>query len=265
MDPLTDYENVPFIPDAASYLERWPIEAAEWRAVEAAIGRARLNQPYGPDDRHRFDLFYPAGRPAGLVAFVHGGYWRRFDRTDWSHFAARATAAGWAVAMPSYPLAPQVRISQITRDIAVAIEAAAGLVAGPLILTGHSAGGHLVARMAERDSLLSEAVAARLRRVVPISPLGDLRPLLRTPINDDLRLDAAEAEAESPALRAPRAGLPVTVWVGAEERPVFLAQAADLATAWGGRYRVAPGRHHFDVIDGLCDQDSPLMRSILRD
>ncbi|MCA8882202.1 MAG: alpha/beta hydrolase [Rhodobacteraceae bacterium] len=265
MDPLTAYDMPQFIPDADAYPDRWADEAAAWRSLEAAIGRARLNQPYGPHDRHRFDLFYPAGRPAGLVVYVHGGYWRRFDRKLWSHFAAGATASGWAVAMPSYPLAPEARIAEITSDIARAIAAAADLVGGPLILTGHSAGGHLVARMAEARGPLPGPVAARLQCVVPISPLGDLRPLLAVPINTVLHLDMAEAVAESPALRAPRPGLPVTIWVGAEERPVFLDQAMDLAAAWNARLRMAPGCHHFDVIDGLCVPDSPLTRSLFTD
>lgn len=262
MDMQTAYENLPFIPDIEAILERLPEAAFDFRSVEAAIGRARLNLPYGDHPRQAFDLFYPAGRPEGLMVFVHGGYWRRFDRTDWSHLAKGATARGWAVAMPSYPLAPEVRISRITDDVAQAITAAAAQVAGPILLCGHSAGGHLVARMAEAASPLPEDVLARVVRVVPISPLGDLRPLLETPINEDLRLDMAEAEAESPALRAPRPDLPVTVWAGAEERPVFVQQAQDLAAAWRADLRVAPGFHHMDIIDGLEDPDSPLTRSL---
>ncbi|MEM8582137.1 MAG: alpha/beta hydrolase, partial [Pseudomonadota bacterium] len=57
--------------------------------------------------------------------------------------------------------------------------------------------------------------------------------------------------------------LPVTVWVGAEERPVFLDQARWLANAWGANLRIDPGRHHFDVIDGLCEAESPLTSALL--
>ena len=80
-------------------------------------------------------------------------------------------------------------------------------------------------------------------------------------MNATLGLDAAEAEAESPALH-PAPEVPVTVWVGAEERPVFLDQARWLAEAWGAAERVAPGRHHFDVIDDLCHSDSPMIRAL---
>ncbi len=257
------YANADFIPDADLYPPRWEEAAREWREIESAVGRARLNIPYGEKARNRFDLFLPAGRPDGVMIFVHGGYWRRFDNKYWSHFAAGATARGWAVAMPAYSLAPDVRISDITAEISQAVSLIAAQVAGPIVLTGHSAGGHLVARMLCKDVSLAPEVAARITRVVPISPVSDLRPLTGTAMNAELQLDEAEAAAESPILQAPQA-CPVTVWVGAEERPVFLDQARWLAEAWPEAVlHVDPGRHHFDVIDGLTDPKSALMTAIL--
>ncbi len=264
MDMDEAYENRAFIPNGDSYPPRWEEEARAWREMEHAVGRARLNIPYGEEERQGFDLFFPAGRPRGLVVFYHGGYWRAFDRKSWSHFAAGPAARGWAVAIPSYTLVPRARIARITREAAAALAVAAEKIAGPVVLTGHSAGGHLAARMLCADVPLPETVAARLARCVPISPLADLRPLLNTRMNDTLRLDAAEAEAESPALRHKARDVPVTVWVGAEERPAFLDQARWLAEAWpGAALRIAPGRHHFDVIDELRAPDSPLTEALL--
>lgn len=257
------YANADFIPGGAEYPDRWSEAARQFREIEAAVGRARLNQSYGAGDRQRFDLFLPAGRPEGLVVFVHGGFWHLFDRNYWSHLAAGPVARGWAVAVPSYTLAPEARISEITREIASAITAAAALVAGPIRLTGHSAGGHLVARMACRDVALAEPVSERLARIVPISPLADLRPLLETSMNAALRLDPAEAKAESPALCRDRREVPVTVWVGAGERPAFLDQARWLAEAWEVPQRIAPDRHHFDVIEELAEAESPLTNTLL--
>ena len=257
------YTNGAFIPGAADYPDKWADAAREFRESEAAIGRARLNTAYGEYEREKFDLFHPSGRPEGLVVFVHGGYWHMFDRSYWSHFARGFTERGYAVAMPSYPLAPDARIHQITRSIARAIEQAATFVQGPITLTGHSAGGHLVARMLCRDVVMSEAVRGRITQVVPISPLSDLRPLLDTTMNDTLGLDEAEAIAESPITHE-RLRIPLTVWVGAEERPAFLDQARWLAEAWNRDMRIAPGRHHFDILDDLEHPDSPMVRSILR-
>ncbi|MEO9826788.1 MAG: alpha/beta hydrolase [Paracoccaceae bacterium] len=255
------YNNVDFIPDGAAYPDTWADDARAYREVESAVGRARLNEAYGPGERQKMDVFYPSGKPEGLVVFVHGGYWLRFDRTHWSHFATGLTARGWVVAMPSYSLAPQARISEIGAEIVQAISAAAALVDGPIRLTGHSAGGQLAARVAVGE-MLPDAVRARLKAVVPISPVSDLRPLRETSMNADLRLDEAEAVAESPTLLAPP-DVAVSVWVGAEERPVFLDQARWLAQAWNAEHVEVPARHHFDVIDELRDADSTLVNTIL--
>ena len=258
------YNNVDFIPDGASYPERWEMAAREYREVEAAIGRARLNEPYGEGPREVYDLFHPAGPAAGLVVFVHGGYWLRFDKNSWSHLAAGATARGWCLAMPSYPLAPEARITAILGCVCRSIEAAAARVAGPIHLIGHSAGGHLVAMAVTKDSPLAPDVRARVAHVLPISPVSDLHPLMETSMNADLRIDLEEADAMSPALLPAPQDVKTTVWVGAEERPVFLDQARWLAEAWPhSRLHVAPGRHHFDVIEDLAVPNSPMMTALL--
>ncbi len=262
------YANAPHIPGGDAYPARWAAAAASFRAKLPA-DRRREALPYGRHPRERVDLFLPArGAAQGLVVFVHGGYWRAFDRQVWSHLAAGPLARGWVVAVPGYPLAPEARIAEITRSIAEAVTQLAAAIQGPIALVGHSAGGHLVTRQICADSLLPERVAARLSRVLPVSGLYDLRPLLRLAMNADLRLDEAEAAAESPALLAPRAGAGAHVWVGADERPEFLRQSALIANVWTGlraemSLTVEPGRHHFDVIAGLSDPESALVAALI--
>lgn len=251
------YANADVIPEGPSYPTRWAAAAAAFRAG----ARGELGISYGPGARQVFDLFRPEGEAKGLLVFIHGGYWLAFDPSFWSHLAAGPLARGWAVAMAGYTLAPEARISAITQEIARAVGAAAAQVPGPLVISGHSAGGHLTARMACAD--LAAPWAGRLRRVVPISPLADLRPLMRTGMNAKLGLDAAEAEAESPALLAPRPGVDRTVWVGGQERPAFLWQARLLSENWACPWHVDPGRHHFDVIDPLADPGSALTEAVV--
>ena len=249
-DPDRDYANGAFIADAMAYPARWSASAAGFR--QSLGPRARLDLPYGPGPRERLDLFLPDTPPRGVVVFVHGGYWHLFGKADWSHLAAGPLARGYAVALPGYTLAPDTRLSGMTRQIAAACRHVAGLVPGPMVVTGHSAGGHLSARMGCADLALPVA------RVVPISPLAELGPLIATTMNETLGIDAAEAATESPARLALRDGVSAHVWVGAAERPAFLWQARVLSEEWSCPWTVDPGRHHFDVIDALADPASPL-------
>ncbi len=257
------YSNASHIADADVFPALWAARAAEFAADRRACGRAELDLRYGEGERERLDLFLTEGEPKGLAVFVHGGYWMRFDKSFWSHLSAGALRRGWSVALPGYALAPAVRIAAIAPQIARAIAFAGARVGGPIVLGGHSAGGHLVARMACVTGPLAAPARRRLERVTPISGLFDLRPLLKTRLNETLRLDEAEAAAESPALLRPQPGLIVAAWVGAQERPEFLRQSELIANIWSGLGVAAkcvrvPGRHHYDVIDDLSDPDSAL-------
>ncbi len=249
------YANAAHIPGADDYPDRWARAASAFR--EATLCECDL--PYGETPRQRFDLFHPARLAKGLIVFVHGGYWLRFDKSYWSHLAAGPLAHGWAVAMPSYDLCPDIRITQIGDQIAAAIATAAARVPGPIRLTGHSAGGQLVARMTTQR--LGARWQERVEKVVPISPVADLAPLMRTSMNKDLKIDAAEVQSESPVHLAPPP-VPVTVWVGADERPAFLQQAQALTDAWGCAQVIAHGLHHFSVVEGLADPYDALTKTI---
>lgn len=263
MDWDDAYANAAHIPDAAGFLDRWKSDSQEFRRQMSVLGRSRLGMMYGHGPREIVDVFLPEGSPKGVLVFVHGGYWRQFDGALWSHFAQGALARGYVVALPTYDLCPRVRIADITRQIAQAVTVIAHEYTGPIRLAGHSAGGHLVARMLD-PTLLPGDVRDRLEQVVPISPLSDLRPLMRTKMNEDFQMTEALAAAESPILM-PKPATPVTVWVGSAERPVFLDQARWLSEAWDCRLIIDQGKHHFDILDGLLEADSPLMRAIMGD
>ncbi|MBA8906875.1 alpha/beta hydrolase [Aminobacter ciceronei] len=252
--------------------DRWPaawVEPAQtFRDALSADERAQFDIAYGDRPRNLLDLFLPEGTPKGLVVFVHGGYWMALDKSYWSHLAKGSIDSGYAVAMPSYSLCPEVRIGDIVREVGAAIGKAAALVEGPIMLTGHSAGGHLVSRMVAAASPLAPDVQSRIRHVVSLSGVHDLRPLINTGMNKTLHIDETEALAESPALLRPVDNVRITCWVGGGERAEFLRQNALLSNIWTGLGAttatvVEPDRHHFSVIDGLADKDHALTRTLL--
>jgi arylformamidase len=270
--PIADwddaYANTIHIPDGPAYPPRWAAQAQAFRVEQTAAGKARVDLAYGPAPRNRLDLFYPEGPQKGLVVFIHGGFWKAFDKSSWSHLAAGSRNAGFAIAIPSYTLCPELRIAGIGKEIAAAIEFAAKQVLGEIRLCGHSAGGQLATRMICEASPLSDDTISRIARIVSISGLHDLRPLMATKMNETLGIEAQEAKLESPALLAPRPHQSVACWVGADERPEFIRQSRILAEMWKGldaRMTMVkePGRHHFNVIDGLAEPGHPLTQALL--
>ncbi|WP_119167689.1 alpha/beta hydrolase [Algihabitans albus] len=259
------FANMAHVPGSAQLPSKWAARAAAYR--ESGL-RIEQDVPYGDHPRERFDIVWPDSTPKGLAVFVHGGYWMRLDRSYWTDLAEGARACGWAVCLPSYTLAPEVRISQMTRQIGKAVTAAAARVAGPLRLAGHSAGGHLVSRMICTDTPLAGDLVGRIDHTLSISGLHDLRPLLHTEMNKTLHLDLAEAAAESAVLHRPAGNRRLTAWVGGGERPEFIRQAQIIAQIWEGLDAdtncIVEGLHnHFTVIEGLRAVDSAITKAFI--
>lgn len=265
------FENRAYIPNSAQLPAIWTERASRYRS-EALAANRRIDTdiPYGNHAREVFDIVWPDTDPKGLLVFVHGGYWVRLDKSYWTDLAEGARANGWAVCLPSYVLAPEARIRDITRQIGAAVTKAAKIVNGPVRLAGHSAGGHLVSRMLCDDRILPADIQQRVIHTVSISGLHDLRALLQVEMNASLRLDAEEASAESPVLLRPIGQPSITAWVGGGERPEFIRQSHLIALMWQGldariTCEVDAQHNHFTVIDGLKEPDSAITREVLRE
>lgn len=270
--PIDDYDdaydNLGHIAGSAAYPDFWMAQAGKTRSRLQVTGRAGIDHRYGESPRNLLDLFLPDGAPRGLAVFVHGGYWKAMGKDHWSWLAEGPLAHGFAVAIVQYTLCPDHSIGGIGREIAAALRFACKRVEGPVRLAGHSAGGQLITRLICGEPLLENGVLDRITGAVSISGVHDLRPLLRTAMNDILRLDEAEARAESPVLHEPLASIPVTAWVGADERPEFVRQNRLLYEMWRG-YRTPmsfveePGRNHLTVIEGLADPEHALCKALV--
>lgn len=250
------YNNRKHVPNVDEIVSKWQSQAANFRLQMQKDGRVEIDVAYGKGRREKFDIFMPTCKPKGLAVFVHGGYWLRFDKSCWSHLAKGALDNGYAVAIPSYDLAPDVSVSEITIQIARAIETAANFVRGDIYLAGHSAGGQLVCRMICQNSPLAIDVQSRIKKVTTISGVHDLRPLLKTELNQVLKLDRKQTADESPALLCPIIGAKLTCIVGTSERKEFIRQSELIANIWTGlgadtiiEYHEA--KNHFTVIEEL--------------
>lgn len=247
----------------------WARDAAAYR--EATGARAEIGVAYGDGDRQRLDIFEPASGAGGPVAvFLHGGYWQSMNRSSFSHMARGANAHGITVAIAGYTLCPKSTISGIIDEVRRAVAFVVKRSGRPVVVYGHSAGGHLTACMLATDwraldpSLDAGAVTAGM----PISGIFDLEPLVSTSLNDRLRLDPDEARRVSPLSWQAPAGRSVVAYVGGDESPELLRQTRDLVERWRGAGVAitgveVPGASHFGVIAPLADPESAMTRDLV--
>jgi hypothetical protein len=261
------YANAAFINNSEDIVADWIKKAEHFRIKRLESGTAEIDISYGASNRQKFDIFQPNTKPLGTVIFVHGGYWIDLDKSYWSHFASGILANGYRCIIPSYDLCPTVKISDITGQIKSLMCYVLEKYDGMISLVGHSAGGHLVSRMVSTDqwnsSKLRPDLLKRLHHVVAISPIADLRPLLKTSMNNKFCLNRKTAEKESPVFHT-KMSIPLTVLVGERERPAFLSQAESLSAAWSCLKIIAKGKHHFSILDDLENERSELVNLLTK-
>jgi arylformamidase len=266
------YNNRAAVPDHP----RWLARCAELSASARAALAPSLDLRYGPGPKETLDLFLPAGRARGTYVFLHGGYWRALDKSDFSFVAGPFVARGCAVAVPNYDLCPDVSIATIVQQCRRAVAwlvrdgAAHGAPPDRVVVGGHSAGGHLAAMLFATDWAALGIARDPVAGAVSLSGVHDLAPLVHFSYNVDLRLDDAEAARLSPVHLSPRSRAPILLAVGADETAEFLRQTGILWDAWpenrpaGARAPlIVPARHHFSVVVDYADPASELTRATL--
>ena len=257
IDLEAEYNNRARVPDHPAVMAMWRETAGAARAARPPVEIA-----YGQGERETMDLF-DAGPDAPVAVFLHGGYWQALDKSWFSGVAPALLAQGVSLAIPSYDLAPAVRLGAILGQVRAAVDRVRARSGVRPVVFGHSAGGHMAA------CLLSEG---RVSAAVAISGVFDLRPLIHTSLNAALDLDEREAAALSPVFwPVPNGSTPggttLDCIVGGDESPEFLRQSRMMADHWAAngvetRYEPLPGLNHFTVLDPLFEPDSGMVRRI---
>jgi arylformamidase len=270
IDFEAEYNNRARVPEHPEIFARWARDAAAYREEAAAEGRAELRLAYGASPRQTIDLFAPMGGGAApLALFIHGGYWRSFDPSHYSHFARGLNARGFCVAVAGYDLCPQVRIADIIGQLRHACIYLWRRFGRRILVLGHSAGGHLTACMIGTDwkSQSGDLPADLAPAGLAISGLFDLAPLIGVSMNQDLRLSQADMREVSPLLWPAPAGRTLDAWCGALESGEFLRQNRAIAEVWGKggvhtQCREIAGANHFTIIDPLSDPGSEMVHRL---
>lgn len=244
-----DYDNRAAVPGWEGYFTRWRRRSKAVRAKAGAV----LDLSYGPHPRERIDWF-PANSPMMTLIFIHGGYWQWGSKEEFTFIAEPWLDTGADVAMLGYPLAPEFSVPEISAAVQRGVAYIADKSPGRVAIMGWSAGAQLAAQ-----------AGAKADRIVCLSGIYDLHPLLVTPVNDELGMTPAVATECSPLLNPPATDCLVAV--GGDERVAMRQQAETYfkaVTAKGSRavFHEWPGLNHYSIMDECASPNSRVFSDI---
>ncbi len=244
---------------------------AKWTSRGKAIASAsRLTEiRYGEGERNRIDIF-EASRASGFqgratIAFIHGGYWRSQDKETYRFLAKGALERGLNFANIEYTLAPQQTIGGIVQEIRSAIGCLNRhlnqIVPDHALLhmSGHSAGGHLVAMTLNETGVNSGT---------SISGIFDLEPIRLSYLNKELRLTPEDVARYSPQHHIPAHSPPLIVAYGKQELPELCRHSEELHLAWraqnlDSKLLGLPCHNHFSILEELAASDGVILKEIV--
>lgn len=229
-------------------------------ASDAVLSQSshQLDIHYGLHPRERLDIFYAEKEPLGTIVYFHAGYWQSRDKVGFRFLASDFVKQGYNFVLVNYPLCPDVNIAAIVASARKAVlHVFQNLkIRHPqdkgLILSGHSAGGHIAVELA-LDPWPEAPAATPIEAIFAISGIYDLSPLVQTPLNDKLRMTLEDAMAYSPLFRVRNMGVNAFFVVGELETEQFQLQSQAMADAWRqagnpAKYHALPDSNHFNIL-----------------
>jgi len=250
--------------------------AAEAQAALAGF-EVKRGIVYGNHPGHRLNIFPAAGGSGGapVQIFIHGGFWRSLDAGLFSFLAPGFVPFGAMLVVIDYPLMPESRMQDVVTACRMAVDwtyrncAQFGGDPERIFISGNSAGGHLVAELADRAWLEAYDLPRNtIKGTTAISGLFELEPVRHSFQNDSLSLTDEEVSTFSPLLRPLDLSGPMIVTVGGDETQEFLRQSAVFAqhaTSCGATvsHMPVPQTNHITIVlDALADPDQELNRAV---
>lgn len=245
-------------------------------AYRKSARNPRYDIAYGPSDRETLDLFLPDDpRDAPVEMYIHGGFWRSREKSDFSYIAGPVVEAGGIAAIVDYDLCPTVTLDEIVRQMRACLVwlyqncAEYGGDPNRLHVTGHSAGGHLAAMLLATDWTAHGLPADVLKSVLPISGVFEVAPVMQTSVQDAVQLTPEIAERNSPAFLSAQSKPAVAVTVGTSESEEFQRQSKAYADALMGQgltveHFEMPDANHFSILTDSTESGNRLTATRLK-
>ena len=254
------YNNAAAVSGSTQIVDGWVAASAKFRTQRAK----RVDLAYGPGERNKWDLFPSDDPKAPCLVHIHGGYWQSRNREHFSCLAEGVLARGWSAALPGYSLAPAATLTQIVGEMRSALDwlAAQGSmhgIAGPVVLSGWSAGGHLAALLLDHPSITAG---------LAISGIFELGPIRDTYLNERLKLTDEEIATLSP-LRLPSVGKPLAISYGTAELPALVRNSREYhahraRSHQPGQLIPIPSANHYTGLESLRSPNGILTRTAVR-
>jgi arylformamidase len=249
------YDNNAAVKNSAALIAERNEASQKLRASRKSF----LDVPYGDRERTKIDLYPAADKTAPCLVFLHGGYWQRNSRELFAMLVEGVAAHGWSVAIPGYSLAPDASLMEIVTEVIQSLDWLAQNggsygISGPVVLSGWSAGAHLVAMALEHP---------RVTAGLAISGVYDLAPIRDTGLNNALKLTDQEVASLSP-LRLPVVHKRLDIVYGTAELPALVFDSIQLhdsrmAAQAPGKLFPIEGADHFSILNELRRPDGALV------
>ncbi|MEL6675820.1 MAG: alpha/beta hydrolase [Bacteroidota bacterium] len=254
-------------PDFQQFLDHNERESARVRESYPCF----LDEKYGANPLQSIDVFPAATPNSPIVIFIHGGYWRALDKASYSFVAEPFVKHGLTVCVVNYRLIPSVDMQALLGDITAAIrwiqQQAARYHGDPhrMVLSGHSAGGHL----ALMSYLMHEDLRSDIQAICSLSGIFDLGPIKNSYLNEVLALGEEDVDLYSASNKdLSSLTCPLLLSVGANETAFFIEESQNLyehnRQLAPIEYYLYPGLNHYQIVHQLGKEESPLVEFILR-
>lgn len=261
-----EWYNLQYLPsltvaNTGDVVDEWERRSAATRAKYPFTADIK----YGLHPREVIDLFRADNAKASLI-YIHGGYWRSFSKVETSFVAGGFVEQGVSVALINYPLCPEVSLGDIRSSIQNAFAYLFKNVLTDderksIVVTGHSAGGHLAALHLATDWKIFGLPENPIAGVICLSGVFDVAPLMQTNLNDALQITETSAAILNLNTALVRSKAKLALAVGSDESDEFHRQSADQAKAWASlspQVLDLSGFNHFTIVDSLADSNGTL-------
>lgn len=279
-DNLMNYENITEAERKVLNLEWLPLLTTqnvdkyfEGARTRSATARERLDCcldiAYEDSARQILDIFLAGSRGSPVFVFIHGSYWRAFEKDLYSEVAEPVIQAGGAAVALEYEICPHVTIPDIVDQVRLSLIWTFNNIdthnddPQRIHFYGHSAGGQLAGMMITTDWQTDHRLPADLMKgEILISGVFDIEPHRHTDFQDVIGLTPKIVAANSPQHLPLHFNRLVICALGGSESALFKRQSKEFTQKCHD--------HGLEALylemgsdNRLAEPDDPITRAIL--